>query len=536
MERYTILLYNSPSAIFTELKLASDKIVSSKNNTEFYLPLTPQGDECQPKTPPGITIDQISYNVLLSSDSTMFVAVQKTEKTHALSPVKDEKDTKSAPVYQKPQKIGRGSYGDVRYYPTENCAGKKYIRCEDDIGLPQDMIKELGIYTMFKGYEYFPKLYGFCVDPQFLYLEKGDTTLNKKQNLSSKKIMFGLAMCMRATAIQGIIHCDLKPSNILINSDLDVKIIDWGIAEIDASKNQTKIKNTHVQTIWYRAPEVLLLHPTYSHKIDIFSLGLIFLELVTGVNNFQTDDEMVAIRNHLRFLQGDTTIKYQMETLKKYKELVTDGNNRENIKQKLAGKKWGITSENLVDLLSGMLIFNPEHRISYDEIVHHPYFSHEQVREIKIPDVFPVIPDINEAWKNSGLWKKTRTTLFSWLEEVQQDKEDQMSLETLCLAYQLTDWVIYKSEIKTEDLRLIGSVCIILASKIYDSDFVHLDELSYLSDGAFTAYQIKEKEKEIVILLEGNLIIPIKFPLYETGKFVDSKKILAWYLESGIYS
>ena len=81
------------------------------------------------------------------------------------------------------------------------------------------------------------------------------------------------------TRSQGIINCDLKPDNMVISEKGKIQIIDWGVSEIDFTKYQDRIKNTTKQTLWYMAPEILKIIPKkdYSYKIDIFSLGLIFI-------------------------------------------------------------------------------------------------------------------------------------------------------------------------------------------------------------------------------------------------------------------
>ena len=82
-----------------------------------------------------------------------------------------------------------------------------------------------------------------------------------------------------------LIHCDLKPENILIKSysRCEVKVIDFG-----SSCFTSDHLSSHVQSRSYRAPEVIL-GMAYDHKIDIWSLGAIVAELLTGVVLFQND-------------------------------------------------------------------------------------------------------------------------------------------------------------------------------------------------------------------------------------------------------
>jgi serine/threonine protein kinase len=86
-------------------------------------------------------------------------------------------------------------------------------------------------------------------------------------------------------ASKGLMHCDLKPENILIKSysRCDVKVIDFG-----SSCFVTDHLTSYIQSRSYRAPEVILGLP-YGPKIDVWSLGCILAELLTGQVLFAND-------------------------------------------------------------------------------------------------------------------------------------------------------------------------------------------------------------------------------------------------------
>jgi tetratricopeptide (TPR) repeat protein/tRNA A-37 threonylcarbamoyl transferase component Bud32 len=98
---------------------------------------------------------------------------------------------------------------------------------------------------------------------------------------------------------KGIIHRDLKPQNIMI-TDKKIKITDFGIARILGMEEKTKEPKRVMGTPSYMAPERLLGHKA-DHRSDIFSIGVIMYELLTGVKPFHGDsftDIMTKILYH----------------------------------------------------------------------------------------------------------------------------------------------------------------------------------------------------------------------------------------------
>lgn len=110
----------------------------------------------------------------------------------------------------------------------------------------------------------------------------------KKDCTRSIPIMLQLAEGVEAFHEHGIIHRDLKPSNIIITSDGIVKIIDFGIAKTQG--NLTKTGMT-MGTPEYMSPEQCTGNKNISYKSDIYSLGIIFWELIFGAVPFKPDSD-----------------------------------------------------------------------------------------------------------------------------------------------------------------------------------------------------------------------------------------------------
>jgi mitogen-activated protein kinase 1/3/mitogen-activated protein kinase 6 len=73
-----------------------------------------------------------------------------------------------------------------------------------------------------------------------------------------------------------------KPRNLLVNSNCDLKICDFGLARVDFAEMQWKVAamTDYVATRWYRAPEVILSWKKYTKAIDMWSVGCILAELI----------------------------------------------------------------------------------------------------------------------------------------------------------------------------------------------------------------------------------------------------------------
>ena len=92
-----------------------------------------------------------------------------------------------------------------------------------------------------------------------------------------RQLLKGLAHCHS----RGVLHRDIKTSNILVNNEGQVKIADFGLANLLASKSRQPLTN-RVVTMWYRPPELLLGSTDYGTYVDMWSVGCVFAELFMG--------------------------------------------------------------------------------------------------------------------------------------------------------------------------------------------------------------------------------------------------------------
>ncbi|KAK9144576.1 hypothetical protein Sjap_004479 [Stephania japonica] len=128
-----------------------------------------------------------------------------------------------------------------------------------------------------------------CMDMTLTQLmKKRVKTLNNDQ---VRVVAIQLFQALAHMHGRGYFHRDLKPSNILVSNDV-VKVADLGMSRkvLDDGK-----LTDYVTTLWYRAPEVLLMAKTYCPAVDMWAMGVIMAELFTSTPLFQGSGSMAQI-------------------------------------------------------------------------------------------------------------------------------------------------------------------------------------------------------------------------------------------------
>ena len=211
----------------------------------------------------------------------------------------------------------------------------------------------------------------------YLVMEKMDSDLQKiiasKQELSDEHYQFILYQILRALYFlhsANIIHRDFKPSNVLINEDCMVKLCDFGMSRGIQEENISLTE--YVVTRYYRAPEVMLSSHHYSKKIDVWSVGCTFAELLSKKFLFPGDNYIAQIKLIIDVLgtQDDKDLNFISNS--SAKNFVMQF---KNIPKKDFNKILKGANPNAVDLVEKMLVFNPEKRYSIEQCLNHPYLK-----------------------------------------------------------------------------------------------------------------------------------------------------------------
>jgi len=152
-------------------------------------------------------------------------------------------------------------------------------------GLIHPNIITLHSFFMDEGNYYMVMEYAQGITLKELIKQKGNLNENTAKHIILQ-ILEGVGFAHQ----KGIVHRDLKPSNIMIDNNLDIKIMDFGIAKVLGDRGMTKT-GTKMGTLYYMSPEQVKAEKDIDQRTDIYSLGIIFYEMLTGKVPFNTDTE-----------------------------------------------------------------------------------------------------------------------------------------------------------------------------------------------------------------------------------------------------
>lgn len=183
-----------------------------------------------------------------------------------------------------------------------------------------------------------------------------------------------------------VLHRDLKPGNLLVNADCELKICDFGLAR-GLSDSTAGFMTEYVATRWYRAPEIMLSFKSYTKAIDMWSVGCIFAELLGNKPLFKGRDYVDQLNQILQILGSpdDSTLR-------------RIGSERAQLYIRSLPKSrkvpWNTlfprASPAALNLLEKLLTFDPALRITVEQALAHPYLKayHDIEDEPVHPNLF----------------------------------------------------------------------------------------------------------------------------------------------------
>ncbi|KAG6610943.1 CMGC/MAPK protein kinase [Phytophthora cinnamomi] len=302
--------------------------------------------------------------------------------------------------YQLVKPIGNGAYGAVIAVKDvvnggENLAVKKITNIFEDLVDAKRILREVRLLGHFS-HKNITRLLDLSPPPSrkqfddmYIITELMETDLHQviysMQPMSDdhvKYFLYQMLCALHHIHSAGVLHRDMKPSNILLNANCDLKVCDFGLARGGVGGQEELLQpgelTEYVVTRWYRAPEIMLNCLHYTTAIDVWAVGCIFAEMLLREPLFPGNDYLHQLKLIIKFLgtpkQEDIGFVKNTKALRFLTKLAISKPKKWHDVFAGSGTENAVSSE-AIDLLSKMLLFNPEKRISVDTALRHPYLA-----------------------------------------------------------------------------------------------------------------------------------------------------------------
>ncbi|XP_065857685.1 mitogen-activated protein kinase 12 [Euphorbia lathyris] len=295
-----------------------------------------------------------------------------------------------ASQYEIQEVIGKGSYGVVASaidtHTGEKVAIKKMNNIFEHVSDATRILREIKLLRLLRHPD-IVQIKHIMLPPSprefkdiYVVFELMESDLHQviklNDDLTPEHHQFFLYQLLRALKYihsAHVFHRDLKPKNILANADCKLKLCDFGLARVSFTNAPSAIFWTdYVATRWYRAPELCgSFSSKYTPAIDIWSIGCIFAELLTGKPLFPGKNvvhELDIITDLLGTPSAESIARIGNEKARKYL-------NSMRKKQPVPlSKKIPNADPLALKILERLLAFDPKDRPSAEEALADPYF------------------------------------------------------------------------------------------------------------------------------------------------------------------
>uniref|UniRef100_A0A1I8IND5 Cell division protein kinase 5 n=1 Tax=Macrostomum lignano TaxID=282301 RepID=A0A1I8IND5_9PLAT len=263
--------------------------------------------------------------------------------------------------FEKLEKIGEGTYGTI-------VALKRVRLDEDDEGVPSSALRELCLLKELKHKNVvrlqdvlhsdhkLTMVFEFCDQDLKKYFDScnGEVEADVVKSFFHQ-LLKGLEYCHK----NSVLHRDLKPQNLLINKNGELKLADFGLAR--AYGIPVRCYSAEVVTLWYRPPDILFGAKLYSTSVDTWSAAASSPSCPTPAGRSSPATTLLGTPTEDSW-PGVT----QLPDYKSF-PLYPGSSSLQQVVPRMSSKGR--------DLLSRLLVCNPQYRLHADQALQHPYFS-----------------------------------------------------------------------------------------------------------------------------------------------------------------
>ncbi|NXY82199.1 CDKL2 protein, partial [Alcedo cyanopectus] len=291
--------------------------------------------------------------------------------------------------YQVLALMGEGSYGVVtKCRNKENgqlVAVKKFLESEEDAVVRKIAMREIKLLKQLRHenlvnlLEVYKKKKRWYLVFEFVDHTVLDDLEASPSGLDYSRVRKYLFQIMRGIAFchsHNIIHRDIKPENILVSQLGVVKLCDFGFARTLAAPGEAY--TDYVATRWYRAPELLVGDSKYGKAVDVWAVGSLITEMLTGEPLFPGDSDIDQLYHITRCL-GNLIPRHQ-ELF--YKNPLFAGMRLPEVKEpESLDKRYPKLSTPVLDLAKRCLQIDPDKRPSCAQLLQSEFFNQDGFAE-----------------------------------------------------------------------------------------------------------------------------------------------------------